>query len=475
MRHRHGLWFSVTAAFAFSARLLVADCVPALKGVSSIGVFPNHLAGPIATNGSIIGMAKGDSDPITNAIEFATFNSDLQQLTADTPVASRSFRGPAALFWTGSEFGLFYQAPSLVLTLQRIDATGKLIGSPIAIANHGWTEADEFEVTWVPARNSYAIARTVTLGPDRGVWLIVVSSAGTVTFDTSLTVYTSGKAFPHVVALDDGTVEVASARFGDAPAVLLTSVTPSGSIAQVPVVERAVTDLRLATNGTSILVIHQVGTTGGTQLRYAQATKSGNLITPDSLFLNGTGLDVAPQWLLWNPVISEWALVYIDSPAGFGVVPGDTRFRRFITPTTGISDTLLASNVTFSSFAAASAPLFVGGAYITPIARRLSSVEGSESYLVKSCPFFVTATADHPIWKPFAPITFTAHPSGGLSGFSYSWNFGDLSSASGQVVQHAYSLEGTYTVTLSATDAAGAQSVYKFTVQVVSQRRRVAR
>jgi len=474
MRHRHGLWVSAAVAFAFAAPLLDAGCLPALQTISAVGVFPNRLAGPIATNGSIIGMAKVDSDPLTAAIFFSTYSGDLHQLTADTLVAARSLKGPVALFWTGSEFGLFYQAPTLVLMLQRIDASGNLIGGPIAIASHGWSAADEFDVGWVPARSAYAIARTVTIGTDVGLWLIVIDRSGAVAFDGNLTVLMSPPTLPHVAALSDGTIEVVWARSGDAPIVLVSSVSPSGALSAVAVVQRAVTDLRIATNGNSTLVIEQVPVTGGTQLRYAQVA-SGKVTTPDSLFLNGSGVDVAPRWLSWNPALSEWVLLYVDAPAGLTVLPGDNRLRRFSSPAGLASDTLVAQSVVYSHLPTLSPSLFLDNSYITPIARRLSSAEGSESYLVKSCPFIVTAIADHPIWKPFVPIKFTALPSGGIAGFTYSWDFGDLSSGTGEVVQHAYNLEGTYNVTLSATDAAGAQSVYKFTVQVVNQRRRAVK
>ena len=51
-------------------------------------------------------------------------------------------------------------------------------------------------------------------------------------------------------------------------------------------------------------------------------------------------------------------------------------------------------------------------------------------------------------------ITFNATASGGVSPYSYSWNFGDGSSRTGATVTHAYSTAGTFGVTLTVTDSA---------------------
>ncbi len=472
MRRRQGMWISAAVALLCTAALADADCLPTFRVVSSIGVFPNRLAGPAATNGSILGVAKTESD---NAVYFATYSSDLAQLTPDVKVADASLNGAAALLWTGSEFGLFYRAPSMSLMLQRIDVSGNLIGASIALANHGWSAGDEFDVIWVPARNGYALGRTVTNGADHGLWVTILSPSGAVQFDVNVSVFVSPPTFPHVVALPDGKVELAWARSGDAPLLALSSVSPSGAVGIATISQRAIADLRMAASGTSILIIDAVTTAGGTELRYARIGTADNVLTADSPFLTGSGIDIAPRSLIWNAALSEWALVYVDAPAGLSAFPGDTRLRRFASPTGFASDAFLAPDASYSRLAAPFAPVFLNGGYIASIARRLSQVEGSESYLIKSCPFIVTASADHPIWQPYLPITFTAHPSGGLPGFSYTWNLGDLSTQTGAVVQHAYNVPGVYTITLSATDAAGAQSIYTFTVQVAFPRRRAAR
>ena len=52
-------------------------------------------------------------------------------------------------------------------------------------------------------------------------------------------------------------------------------------------------------------------------------------------------------------------------------------------------------------------------------------------------------------------MTFTGSATGGTQPYSYSWDFGDGTTASGQTVSHSYLLPGSYVVTLTITDANG--------------------
>jgi PKD repeat protein len=76
-------------------------------------------------------------------------------------------------------------------------------------------------------------------------------------------------------------------------------------------------------------------------------------------------------------------------------------------------------------------------------------------------------------YLPTAPLTntavsFTATAFGGTAPYSYSWNFGDGSTANGLSTTHSYTSSGTYTVTLTVTDSASGSAQATQTVQIVS-------
>ena len=462
--------FHVITAFALllTAAVARAQCVQTSQPLSLPGFFPSHMAGPIAATGSILGVVKIDISTGTPAILFATFDANLNPITADRQIASSSISGSYSVFWTGAEFGVFYLRTDYTLVLQRVDGSGNLIGTAIPMP-HTWSSNDEFDVAWSPVLNAYAVAHLATVFPDLGLWLTTISPSGGVVSDTLASFFTSGQGNPRAVALPDGKVGVLWSRRTMTPPVTLWSVVnpAAHSVVENIVSNREIAAPRAATNGNSVLIIYSSTlSSGGSELRYVVLNLSGGTLTPDSSFIKGLGVDIAPQSLMWNPALSEWALVYLDAEIGFTVFPGASRLRRFASLTASPTDTLLSPDPFHSRLAAPYPMVFMNGGYIASIQRLISRTEGSESYLIKVCPFFVSAVANPPVARPFVPVTLSAVPSGGNPGFTYVWQFGDNDSAQGAVVQHLYHTPGTYTVTLTGTDSTGAVSITHTTVTI---------
>jgi len=457
---------AVLAVF-FTAAMVRAQCVSTVQPISQPFSFPNHAAGPIATDGTILGLAKNDTSTSSPAIFFAEFDANLNQITAERSITASSINGATHLFWADSEFGLFYQRTDATAMLQRIDRAGNPNGSPIPMP-HTWSFNDEFDVTWNHALSTYAVVHSVTFGLDRGLWLSLISREGNVLTDVAITSFEAYPAQPRVAAFANGTVGVVWARSGPSPATFMTLVSGT-ALNESDVTERQVIRPRMASDGNSILFIFTSPKTGGgTELRYVIVNAAGTIKTADSSLMSGSGSDIAASSLIWNPTLAEWALVYIDATIGLNVF-ADTRLRRFASiGSSSQSDTLLSPDPLHSRLSAPFPIVFLANGYVASIQQIGPDAQGSESYLVRLCPFVATAKADHPTWRPFAPVTFTATGSGGTPGYAFQWQFGDNESATGTVVQHSYNVLGTYTVTLTGTDAAGAKSVTKITVTITT-------
>jgi gliding motility-associated-like protein len=63
--------------------------------------------------------------------------------------------------------------------------------------------------------------------------------------------------------------------------------------------------------------------------------------------------------------------------------------------------------------------------------------------------------SDTAVCTPAGTTTFTAVPAAGTGPYTYTWDFGDFSTGSGNPVTHAYGAVGSYTVKLYITDANG--------------------
>jgi PKD repeat protein len=87
--------------------------------------------------------------------------------------------------------------------------------------------------------------------------------------------------------------------------------------------------------------------------------------------------------------------------------------------------------------------------------------DGAEVFLTASATVPATTTVDE-------PATFIGSSVGGnvppVPSIVYEWDFGDGGKATGQIVDHTYTVSDTWTVTLTATDECGVQDILSFTV-----------
>lgn len=66
------------------------------------------------------------------------------------------------------------------------------------------------------------------------------------------------------------------------------------------------------------------------------------------------------------------------------------------------------------------------------------------------------------------PVEFQSIASGGVAPYSYAWNFGDGSTATGATANHTYSTGGTFTANVTVTDANGHSARQSKTIDVTS-------
>lgn len=458
-----------------------AQCVSTAVPVSQPLVFPNHEAGPLAWTGTTFGVAKQDAGSFTNAIDFGVYDANLNQLGSDIVIASSTLAGARATVWNGSEFAVFYQTTGFQIVFQRLDGSGNPIGSPVAVApQHGVAPGMVYEAAWDPVRKAYAVLHTITAGFARGLWLSLVAPDGTLKSDGIISVFTGDPVYPALAITPAGLYGIAWSRLvNNQQEIAFEVMTPDGLPLNVASVRPGGSFPRVATDGRFFFVVYSAPVSGGgTALRFAKFDLSGNVVTPDSPLVSApAGQDMAATSAIANATLGEWAVLYQLFPLGF-TAPQFAETRLIRVPFSGAvpTDAPFALDPTKRTLAPQSELAWTGFAYVASVGRVVSRTEGTESYLVQQCPLIVTATADPAIGMPFEKITFTANPSGGTAPYKFSWSFGDISSPEGgQTVTHIYQATGTYTVTVTATDATGASRTTTLTVVIANLKRRPAK
>lgn len=459
-----------------AAATVGADCISTTRTVSQPLVFPSHAAGPVAWTGAIYGVAKMDEP--TNVAYFATYDADLNQLTADRIVSNTSIaNGPLALLWNGSEFALFYQTDALQLVFQRIAVSGAPIGSPIPVVpQHLNWQNQEYDIAWDATRKAYVIFHTIPTGPERGLWLTVVDREGKTLLDSLMSIYFSTRAQPRLAVTPKGELGLVWLRIDDGTESLyFMLVNAANDVTAVESVSTVGIDPVIATNGSQFLIVtrRDITASNTSELRAVRVDTKGAIVAADAPFLPARGVDIVPVSLTWNPTLAEWALVYSESVPGFAFFPGETRLRRFNFATPA-SDVSFSPDPTKSIFAMRYPLVWSGTSYVGSIARTVSRIEGSDTHLVRQCPLIATVTAprDTPL---YSQTQFTGTASGGIPSYSYSWDFGDTEKADGPTPRHQYVRTGTYTVTLTVRDTSGSVATTTWTVNVVVPKRRAAR
>jgi hypothetical protein len=446
------------------------DCVAQNVNVAQPVVFPNHAAGAIASNGSVIGVAKGATDG-SNAIYFSTYDQNLSQLTPDVLVASRSAERSMALFWNGTDFGLFYRTPGYELTLQRASANGTLLGPPVTIRLQDSFPDQVYDFAWDPFRQLYLIVVASSEGINPGLYLVGSARDGSIQLDQRITSFLSRLPTPRIAVMSNGTIGIlwGFPDLSDAATALTFVTLDSANYPRTAIpIAPAASFPRVATDGSQFLIVFSAPRlSGGSELHMVRASATSTILAGEAKLIAGKGTDIAPVSLLWNAARAEWVLSYLDYPVGFGNFPPDYKLYRFHADGTTIGTTLFSPEPTKNLVASQYPFLPVGFGYLTGTERLYSRSEGSESYLTRQCPLTVVVV---PSRTPYVgvPVTFNAVLTGGIGPMTYSWDFGDAVFSTAPAPMHTYVQPASYKLSLFVTDVTGATASYQQTSAVGS-------
>jgi hypothetical protein len=457
------------------------DCVSATSSIAVAGQFPNRAAGPIAWTGSRLGVLKIDAQ--SRSLYFAAYDRHLVRLTPDDLVASDALSKQLAVVWTGTEFGVFYVDSQGFLTLQRVDDAGNTIGAKVPLLPNRLPDPDqEFDVAW--DGTSYIIARATAVTFESGLWTTTASREGAVILDRSLASFVDNPADPRIASVAaDRYVVTWNLRDGDRVGVYgvpFSKVSGQGQLQPISSIATS-RNAALVWNGESLLVVMSATDPNATSgaphsfITSAEVDSNARLVRPEQQLLRGSGLDIDPSEIRWSG--TEYALAYTDIPLGPSSPSEDYRLRRLTKSLSLITDTLFAPDVTKRSLNTEQGFVFDGDGYISPIGRVVSSSDGSDSYLVRRCPFAAKDVVIPARAVRNSVVTVRAGATGGVAPYQYAWSFGVLFEGGGvgPVETTQYENNGTYTITLTITDAQFESVVVAQQIEIGDARRRIAR
>jgi PKD domain len=455
----------------FTAVAAVGQCVTTSRLISTKTSNPNLVAGPVAWTGSLLGVAKRQSD-VDTALWFAVYDENLETVAPDRLVAN-DLREIVSLEWTGTEFGVFYRTPSSSMNLQRLSLMGDPIGGPIPITpDRTVYSADEIDVEWSTAADAYVIARNISQGRFKGMWVTYVSRDGTHRTDRRLPVFVSSQANLTLAVTSAGVAGLAYQN--QSGGISLVRMTETATPVSNSVTGIAGNYIEIAAQGTRFVIVHNVADGSTTELHWLVVDTSFQIVQPDALLLEGSGDDVYPMALV--SAGDELALAYVDAEEREDPLNRQYRLRRFTIDGVTLTDTPFAAAEFSSATRSESVYDFVwtGASYLQAAFR--SAPDRLNSHLLRYCPLRATISTDVAAGRPGEPVVFTANPAGGVPSYSYAWTFGDPTRIfRTQSVARTYEEPGSYTATLTVTDNAGATYTTTYTIDVITVRRRAVR
>ncbi|HEX8169786.1 MAG TPA: PKD domain-containing protein [Thermoanaerobaculia bacterium] len=450
---------------------LAAQCVSTVETLSLSGFQPNRPAGPVAAAPGIVAIAKVDP-PANQAVLAGIYDAaTLSQLVDDFVVAPSSAFGPVDLLWTGTEFGAFYQDRDARLFLQRFSTAGVLIGGPVQITPElNFTARDEFDIVWSAARDAYVIAHNVTRVSAAGLYVSVVERDGTTRDDILINFSPADKAVPRVAVNDSGIIGVFfNHQRGSLNMVRLEL--DDVVRASIPITDPSPSYHVVAIGGVFGLARQAPAPVNGSVIRWLVVDSSAQVVVTERTIVTGSGLDVVPLALI--AANGEIALSYADWKKGVDVPPAIYRLRRFRLDGSLISDSPFAADPIHESILTQDDIVWTGSGYVSTVSRAGS--RGRDSFALLTCPVIANAEVSRVYVRVNEDVDFSASASGGRPDYSYLWNFGDFSTSTFQSLSKKYNRLGTFTVTLTVTDASGAKGTTTVIVHVVPGKTRSVR
>ena len=466
----------VLAVVAVAAR---ADCNAIIRPISEPNQFPNRVAGPFATNGSVVMVAKLDNANSQRAIYVSTYDEpSLGPLTFDRQIVPTSLNGPIALLRGVTDFALFYQRNDFNIVMQRLSDQGEPIGNPIVLAPSQAFTQQEIEVIYDPFRRAYVMIRTV---PQQGLWLTIINTDGSLAMNQQVSPFIGTPTSPRVAAMPNGTLGIVWVMTTPVVDQLhFMAIRPDNSLifsSVQPISPRGRMPLIAANASTFLIITRHETVTGESTLHSIRMSPAGTFLERETPFLAPHGLDIASTALVWNPDLAEWAMAYVDYSGASGTGYAESRLLRFTDDGRPRSDSVFAPELA-SGFLLQLVDELVWSneGYLGTGEFTLVPVQGSASSLMRHCPLLA-----HP--RPVlrnqllgSTVTFSAFATGGIPNHDFRWDFGDFSGVvTGSTVSHRFQRTGVHTITVTVTDRGGSTNQQSFQVNIVEPRRRPSR